>query len=104
MVSCNMSHGILWQVTCSVYTKNVKKHYNTGGSTVVPDQSTNPAQRCLTSVCWWERVYSTWYDRSILISAAIVYMNTIAMSADLAKPAKPQGPLGPQNLKTTILL
>ena len=38
------------------------KRYNTGGSTVVPDQSTNPAQRYLTSVCWWERVCSTWYD------------------------------------------
>ena len=27
------------------------KRYNTGGSTVVPDQSTNPAQCWLTSVC-----------------------------------------------------
>ena len=29
----------------------LSNRYNTGGSTVVPDQSTNPAQCCLTSVC-----------------------------------------------------
>ena len=42
------------------------KQFDTEASPVVPDQSTNSAQSCLTSVCRWERVYSRCYDRTIL--------------------------------------
>ena len=51
------------------------KQSDTGGSTVVTDQSTNPAQRCLTSECWWERVFSTCYDRTMLTWRRICDMN-----------------------------
>ena len=41
------------------------KQFDTEASPVVPDQSTNSAQSCLTSVCRWERVYSRCYDRTM---------------------------------------
>ena len=37
--------------------------YSTGDSLVVPYQSTDPAQRCLTSQFGWDAVLSPWYDR-----------------------------------------
>ena len=40
-----------------------KKPYSTGDSLVVPYQSTEPAQRCLTSQFGWDAVLSPWYDR-----------------------------------------
>ena len=41
----------------------IKKPYSTGDSLVVPYQSTDPAQRCLTSQFGWDAVLSPWYDR-----------------------------------------
>ena len=40
-----------------------KEPYSTGDSLVVPYQSTDPAQRCLTSQFGWDAVLSPWYDR-----------------------------------------
>ena len=37
--------------------------YSTGDSLVVPYQSTDPAQQCLTSQFGWDAVLSLWYDR-----------------------------------------
>ena len=42
---------------------NIKKPYSTGDSLVVPYQSTDPAQQCLTSQFGWDAVLSLWYDR-----------------------------------------
>ena len=44
------------------FEKN-KKTYNTRDSLVVPYQSTDRAQRCLTSQFGWDAVLSPWYDR-----------------------------------------
>ena len=43
--------------------KKRKGVYDTGYSQAVTHPSTNPAQRCLTSVIGRERVFSTWYGR-----------------------------------------
>ena len=43
--------------------KNKNMPYSTGDSLVVPYQSTDPAQRCLTSQFGWDAVLSPWYDR-----------------------------------------
>ena len=43
--------------------KKIKKPNSTGDSLVVPYQSTDPAQRCLTSQFGWDAVLSPWYDR-----------------------------------------
>ena len=40
-----------------------KKTYSTRDSLVVPYQSTDRAQRCLTSQFGWDAVLSPWYDR-----------------------------------------
>ena len=40
-----------------------KKPYSTRDSLVVPYQSTDRAQRCLTSQFGWDAVLSPWYDR-----------------------------------------
>ena len=45
-----------------IFEKN-KKTYNTRDSLVVPYQSTDRAQRCLTSQFGWDAVLSPWYDR-----------------------------------------
>ena len=37
--------------------------YSTQDSLVVPHQSTDRAQRCLTSQFGWDAVLSPWYDR-----------------------------------------
>ena len=42
--------------------KNVMP-FSTGDSHFVPNSSTEPAQRCLTSQFWWDAVGSSWYDR-----------------------------------------
>ena len=46
-----------------IQQKNKKMPYSTGDSLVVPYQSTDPAQRCLTSQFGWDAVLSPWYDR-----------------------------------------
>ena len=46
------------------------KQFDTEASPVVPHQSTNSAQSCLTSVCRWERVYSRCYDRTMHVMCA----------------------------------
>ena len=43
--------------------KKLKKPYSTRDSLVVPYQSTDLAQRCLTSQFGWDAVLSPWYDR-----------------------------------------
>ena len=43
--------------------KKIKKPYSTWDSLVVPYQSTDQAQRCLTSQFGWDAVLSPWYDR-----------------------------------------
>ena len=43
--------------------KKIKKPYSTRDSLVVPYQSTDLAQRCLTSQFGWDAVLSPWYDR-----------------------------------------
>ena len=43
--------------------KKIKKTYNTRDSLVVPYQSTDRAQPCLTSQFGWDAVLSWWYDR-----------------------------------------
>ena len=43
--------------------KKIKKTYSTRDSLVVPYQSTDRAQRCLTSQFGWDAVLSPWYDR-----------------------------------------
>ena len=43
--------------------EKIKKPYSTGDSLVVHYQSTDPAQRCLTSQFGWDAVLSPWYDR-----------------------------------------
>ena len=43
--------------------KKAERTYSTGYSQAVTHPSTNPAQRCLTSVIRRELVYSTWYGR-----------------------------------------
>ena len=43
--------------------KKTKKTYSTRDSLVVPYQSTDRAQRCLTSQFGWDAVLSPWYDR-----------------------------------------
>ena len=47
---------------CSTHGK-IKKTYSTWDSLVVPYQSTDQAQRCLTSQFGWDAVLSPWYDR-----------------------------------------
>ena len=47
--------------------------YSTGDSLVVPYQSTDPAQRCLTSQFGWDAVLSPWYDR---MTIPLVKINT----------------------------
>ena len=47
-------------------SREVKKKggpYSTRDSLVVPYQSTDLAQRCLTSQFGWDAVLSPWYDR-----------------------------------------
>ena len=46
-----------------IRTKKIKKPYSTRDSLVVPYQSTDLAQRCLTSQFGWDAVLSPWYDR-----------------------------------------
>ena len=41
--------------------------FSTGDSHFVPNSSTKPAQRCLTSQFWWDAVCSSWYDRKTKI-------------------------------------
>ena len=43
--------------------KKKKRTYSTRDSLVVPYQSTDRAQRCLTSQFGWDAVLSPWYDR-----------------------------------------
>ena len=43
--------------------EKIKKPYSTWDSLVVPYQSTDQAQRCLTSQFGWDAVLSSWYDR-----------------------------------------
>ena len=45
------------------WVENQKKTYSTRDSLVVPYQSTDRAQRCLTSQFGWDAVLSPWYDR-----------------------------------------
>ena len=47
----------------SLQAKKIKKTYNTRDSLVVPYQSTDRAQGCLTSQFGWDAVLSPWYDR-----------------------------------------
>lgn len=42
-----------------------KGRHSTGGSRVIPQRSTNPAQLCLTSEIGRDRVYSKWFDRGM---------------------------------------
>ena len=43
------------------------KPYSTRDSLVVPYQSTDRAQRCLTSQFEWDAVGSPWYDRMTIL-------------------------------------
>ena len=51
----------------SLQAKKIKKTYNTRDSLVVPYQSTDRAQGCLTSQFGWDAVLSPWYDRKTLL-------------------------------------
>ena len=46
--------------------EKIKKTYNTRDSLVVPYQSTDRAQGCLTSQFGWDAVLSPWYDRKTM--------------------------------------
>ena len=60
------------EIFCGRVGPKAQKQFDTGGSTVVTDQSTNPAQRCLTSQCWWEGVFSPCYDRTMFSSQLLL--------------------------------
>ena len=49
-------------------TLKLAKHYSTRDSQVIPQPTTSLAQLSLTSEFWWDRVFSQWYDRSIVVS------------------------------------
>ena len=51
----------------SLQAKKIKKTYSTRDSLVVPYQSTDRAQGCLTSQFGWDAVLSPWYDRKTLL-------------------------------------
>ena len=42
-----------------------RQKHSTGGSRVIPQHSTNPAQTSLTSEIGRDRVLSGWYDRAM---------------------------------------
>ena len=54
----------------------LKKVYSTGYSQAVTHPSTNPAQRCLTSVIGRELVLSAWYGRRHSLSNSTAYLYT----------------------------
>ena len=54
---------IIFWVQAKETFKKTKKTYSTRDSLVVPYQSTDRAQRCLTSQFGWDAVLSPWYDR-----------------------------------------
>ena len=59
--TCRTEHALLERdMFCG---KKKKKTYSTRDSLVVPYQSTDRAQRCLTSQFGWDAVLSPWYDR-----------------------------------------
>ena len=48
------------------HEKGKEQKHSTGGSRVIPQHSTNPAQTRLTSEIGRDRVLSGWYDRAMI--------------------------------------
>ena len=70
-------------------TKKIRKPYNTRDSLVVPYQSTDRAQRCLTSQFGWDAVLSPWYDR---MTSSLPPGNTLLRKLEITKKKKNHEP------------
>ncbi len=68
-----LSHVIISVFRFGKRTKEAEFANGTGGSQAATHPSTNPAQRCLTSVIGRELVCSTWYGRWHSVGANLTY-------------------------------